>query len=914
VRRASTVLASLAFFAALLSLAVPALAAEESCELEPKAKCFGVESLDASLSTTQAGAHPDLTFTFDIKQDPESKPNVFGLRDAYALTRSVRTELPPGLIGDPNVLGVPQQCTVNELITTIEDPDGGCPNGSQVGRTHIFLYDEVFKRTFLEPIYMMQPPGGDVVARLGFIAGLFPTFVDLRVRSEGDYGLVAEITDASTEATLVKAETTIWGVPADPSHDTERCTAAEVLSSDCMVSPPRPPGSRPLPFLTNPTRCGVPLETRVAAASWAEPQRFDTKSDAFPQIGECNRLPFGPSLVIEPTNHRAGAPTGLDITVRAPASDGVDVLEPSQTRDIRVTLPAGLTVNAGSADGLGVCNEDQVHFGERIAAECPDAAKLADFEADIAALPRRMKGAIYLRDPEPGNLFRVWLVADDLGAHVKLRGQLNVNKQTGQIESVLLDLPQAPLREVKLVFKSGLRAPLVNPSACGGYASEYEFAPWAGGPSVKGFSPITIDEWKEPGDECKGIGGFSPKLSAGTANPVAGKHSPFLFTLIREDGEQNPAAIDIILPQGLAATFAGVPRCEGGGAETGACPAASRIGKVIVAVGAGPVPLWVPQPGKRPTAVYLSGPYKGAPFSVVAVVPAQAGPFDLGDEVVRSAIYVDSETAQGTVKSDPLPQIIEGVPIHYRTIYVELDRPNFTLNPTGCKPRQIEGAITSKEGTRATLFSPFQAVNCASLGFKPKFFFRLFGRTSRGGHPKLRVVVKPRPGDANIGKTVVALPRSEFLDQSHIKTVCTRVQFVADQCPPGSIYGHARALSPLLDQPLEGPVYLRSSNNLLPDLVVALDGEVDFDLVGKIDSIHGGIRTTFGMVPDAAVTKFVLTMQGGKKGLLINSRNLCKAPTFVDLDLDGHNGKRVDRRVRLSHSCGKAKAKSRGNR
>ena len=887
-----------ALAAVLVALVVPASAsAAEECDLEPRSLCFGLESLEAALSTTQAGDHPDLTFTFEAKQDPESETNPFGLHDGFATTRNVRFELPPGLIGEPNVLGVPQQCTVQELVTF--STGGGCPNGSQVGVTSIFAYDLNIAPT--EPVYMMAPPGGDVVARLGFIAGIFPTFVDAKVRSESDYGLTLEIVNASPEARLIRAETTTWGVPAHPSHNTERCTPEEAFPGGCVVSPSRPPGSRPLPFLTNPTSCGVPLEMRVSLSSWAEPQRFDTRSASFPQISGCNKLPFGPGLVIEPTNQRASAPTGLDVTARLPASDGVDVLEPSQTRDIRVTLPQGVVINPGSADGLDVCSAEQVKFGTREAAQCPDAAKLAEFEAEIPALPRRLKGAIYLREPQPGNLFRAWAVADDQGAHVKLPAQLNVDKQSGQIESVLLDIPQVPTREVKLVFKSGFRAPLANPPACGDYVSDYEFTPWSGGAPVSAKAPMSITEG------C-GLGGFSPRLDAGTTNPAAGRHSPFLFTLYREDGEQNPAALDVALPPGLTASFAGIPRCAGVEADTGACPAASRIGKVIAAVGYGAAPLWVPQPAKDPTAVYLAGPYKGAPLSVIAVVPAQAGPFDLGDEVVRSALYVDPVTGQGTVRSDPLPQINEGIPIRYRTIQVQVDRPDFTLNPTSCALKHFEATVTSIQGAQARPTAPFQATNCAKLPFKPKLSFQLRGGTHRGAHPSLRVVLKGRPGDANIAALSAALPRSEFLDQAHIKTVCTRVQFAAQSCPAGSVYGHATAKTPLFDETLSGPVYLRSSSNPLPDVVIALKGPaglpIEVNVSNRVDSVNGGIRTSAGFVPDAPVSSFVLTMQGGKKGLLVNSTNLCEGTHRATVKLKAHNGKKLTLQPEMQARCG----------
>ena len=698
-------------------------------------------------------------------------------------------------------------------------------------------------------------------------------------------------------ARVLSGQTTLWGVPADPSHDNERCTPEKAFFG-CTTSESRPPGSRPLAFLTNPTRCGVPLSFTVAASSWVEPQRFDALSESFPTITGCNRLPFGPGLTATPTTHRTASPTGLDLTIQAPPADGANVLEPSQTRDIRIDLPRGLSVNPGSADGLGTCSAQQVRFEEAVASECPDAAKLADAEFEVTGLPRRVRGALYLREPEPGNLFRVWVVADDLGSHTKLPGQLRLNEATGQISSVLLDSPQVPLREAKISLKSGLRAPLATPADCGTYLTHYVFTPWAGGPAAEGDAPTSIDQ------DCE-TGGFSPRLSAGSTDPAAGQHSPFLFKLTREDGEQSPAKLDVTLPPGLAATFAGVPRCLGAEAETGACPAGSRIGRVIAADGVGPAPLWVPQPGKDPTAVYLGGPYRGAPFSAVAVVPAQAGPFDLGDVVVHSAIYVDPVRAQGIVRSDPLPQLIQGIPVFYRAVQVELDRPGFTLNPTSCARKTVEASVTSTEGAVARPTSSFRAANCAKLPFKPRLSMRLRGGTHRGSHPRFEATLRARPGDANIGAVSVALPHSEFLDQSHIGTVCTRVQFAADVCPAASVYGFAEAKTPLLDKPLSGPVYLRSSSHPLPDLVMRLGGELEVELAGRVDSVNGGIRTSFEAVPDAPVTSFRLRMQGGNKGLLVNSTNLCRQPHRATAKFEAQNGRQLALHPELIASCAK---------
>ena len=310
--------------------------------------------------------------------------------------------------------------------------------------------------------------------------------------------------------------------------------------------------------------------------------------------------------------------------------------------------------------------------------------------------------------------------------------------------------------------------------------------------------------------------------------------------------------------------------------------------------------------------VYLTGPYKGAPISLAIVTPAIAGPFDLGTVVARVALNVDPETAKVTATSDPLPSILYGIPLDIRQIVFQMDRPEFTLNPTSCDPMSIGGEMQTATGGTSPLLVPFQVGGCSALGFKPKLAIRLKGGTTRGGHPALSATVAyPTTGKyANIKTAQVTLPRSEFLDQAHIGTVCTRVQFKADQCPPKSIYGKATAITPLLSSPLSGPAYLRSSSHQLPDLVVDLHGQVDVVLVGRIDSVNGGIRTTFEAAPDAPVSKFTLQMQGGKKGLLVNSTNLCKHPKAnkaISL-MEAQNGKVFDSEPELANSC-KKKAK-----
>jgi hypothetical protein len=907
IRRATLLLA--AVLAVLLLAAASASAQAENCDTEPRPECFGIEAVSVTPSTTQAGAHPDLEFDVAVKQNPSSPTNVFELHDSYAATRDIRFVVPPGLIGDPNVIGSVQQCSAQQLVSWTE-AGGGCPNGSQIGISKINAYD--LTAEFHEPVYMMKPPGGDVAARVGLIAGIYPTFLDFRVRSDSDYSLVSEVVNAPAAARLVKLETTLWGVPAAETHDKERCTPKEVFAN-CTSSPSRPPGGNELPFFTNPTRCGAPLKAAVNASSWAEPEMKPENEvfAEFPKITGCDKLPFGPGVEVNPTSHHTAAPSGLDMTIKLPASPGVKVLEPSQIRYMRIDLPEGLTVNPTTADGLQVCSPSEVHFHENVDSACPDGSKIGATEFDIPVLERKVKGAIYLRAPEPGHPYLIWIVADDLGLHVKLPGDLELDQKTGQIHSVIIGtpetegLPQAPLREIKLLLKSGFRAPMITPERCGTYYTHFEFIPWSGGPPAVGNSPMEITEGCATGD-------FKPRLSAGSTDAQGGAFSPFSVAITREDGEQNIRGLNLTLPTGLAASFAGIPRCEGQAAITGQCPAASRLGKVVAAIGPGPTPLWVPQPGKRPANVYLGGPYKSAPTSVVAVVPKQAGPFDFGDEVVRSAVFIDPITAQATAKADPFPQITEGIPLAYRTLSVQLDRPGFTLNPTSCKKKEAVAALTSNLGNAATARSSYAAIDCASLGFRPNFALSLKGGTKRGQFPALRAFFRPRAGDANASSVVVRLPHSTFLEQGHFRTICTRVQYNAGGgagagCPAASIYGHVVAKTPVLDTPLEGPVYLRSSNHNLPDMVLSLHGPpslpIQVESVGRIDSAKGGIRSSFEAIPDAPITEVRLEMEGGQKGLIVNSTNLCEGTHRAEIALTAYNSKSATVNPPVSAQC-----------
>ncbi|HET9593727.1 MAG TPA: hypothetical protein VFP17_12520 [Solirubrobacterales bacterium] len=680
-------------------------------------------------------------------------------------------------------------------------------------------------------------------------------------------------------------------------------------SSSPSELPGNPTEALPRPFLRTPTSCTEdPVAFTAEGSSWEHPDVFDVVPMTSDPEGvdfrfeRCEVLPFAPKLVTSATSSAGDSPTGLAVDIDLPQNEDPYGLSTSDVRKVVTTFPKGMTVSDSSAGGLGSCSRDQIGIGSNDAPTCPDSSKLGTVTIDTPVLEDQLQGNLYLakqNDNPFGSLLALYMAVKGPGFYLKLPGKVDLDPETGQLTTTFSDTPQLPFEHLRLELRSGPRAPLTTPRKCGTYAVKSEIVPWSGTAPVLGESSFKVT------DNCSSDR-FSPKLRAGTASAAAGKSSPFTLQVTREDGEQNLAALDVTLPEGLLAKLKGVPVCGDAQATSGDCPASSQVGRTTVGAGSGPNPVYVPEAGKAPTAVYLAGPYKNAPYSLVVKVPAQAGPFDLGTVAVRSGIYIDPVTTAVSVKSDRLPQILQGIPIAYRDVRVEVDRPGFMLNPTSCKGMKVTSTIAGSEGASANPSAPFAVANCDALGFKPKLAVRFSGApTHRGGHPALKAVLTMPKGNANIGSAQVTLPKTEFLENAHIRTICTRVQYAADNCPKGSVYGFAKAWSPLLDRPLEGPVYLRSSNHTLPDLVASLDGQIHVDLDGRISSANRRIRNTFDFVPDAPVSKFVLKMQGGQKSLLVNNTELCKTKPRAAADFTAQNGKRSVSHPLVKVACGK---------
>ncbi len=882
----------------------------------------GEEALAPGVPQLTAGAHPDFTTTLELNVR-QNEGTFGGTREGPdGNVRELVGYGPPGLIGNATVV---PQCSFPELQGS--GPTPACLPETQVGRLGAVLYTggSRFEQTF--PVYSMQPPPG-TPAQFGVnIAGVLVFINANLVNRGGVYSIALVSRNVSEGLPIGGVKLTLWGVPASDAHDSVRIDNA--TAEGVKSAAPK------LPFLSNPTACsGAPLEFSASGRSWqgasASSAPFTTDEEGRPLVIQgCQNVPFEASFTAQPTVRSADSPTGLKATVTVPQSRTPNGISTSQLRDAVISLPAGMSVDPASAAGLESCSASQIDLLGEAPASCPSGSKIGTVQIDTPLLEKELEGSVYLArqgENKFGSLLAIYIAIDDpqTGIVLKLPGRIETGPG-GEVTASFTENPQVPFETLTVDLFGGSRAALVTPPTCGTYTSKGTFSPWSGTAPISASDSFQIVSG--PGGGPCPNGGFDPKLAAGTTNPIAGAFSPFVLDLSREDGTQQLSTIEAVLPEGLLGRLAGIPYCpdsalagisgaEGTGAAqlaSPSCPAASQVGTVSVGTGAGPNPFFV-NTGKA----YLAGPYKGAPLSLAIVTPALAGPFDLGNVVVRTALRVDPTTTQITAVSDPLPTILHGIPLDLRDVRVSFDRAEFTLNPTNCREAQIGSTIVSTGGAVAHPANRFQVADCANLGFAPKLSLRLSGRTERAQNPALKAVLTAPAGEADVAKVQAVLPRSLFIDNRHISNPCTRVQFNAGagngaQCPAKSILGKATAYSPLLERPLTGYVYFRSNGGerQLPDLVASLGGQIHVNLVGFIDSVHkkgsevSRTRTTFANVPDAPVSRFVLELAGGKKGLLQNSTNLCKSTNRATVKMTGQNGKRHDTNPILRTRCGR---------
>jgi hypothetical protein len=898
---------------------------------------------DDGSAQTLAGAHPNLV-SLNLNFTTEKLLGFFAPPSGIdGGVREVDVALPKGMIFNPTA--TPQLCDEASL-------EGfACSAASQVGLINVLFS---LGRPSLETIPMynqVAAPGKG--ATFGFNLLGFVNHIEGKV-GPGDYALVSETggIPALYAKPTIGVQPLFWGDPSSPAFDyvRESLNDGDGRCGFRFTGKPCTVPEQDTPFLTMPTSCGEAPEIEAGARSYGHPNdtvvRKDVLRDANDnEIGltNCGSLEFDPAFKARPTTNVADSPSGLEFDLEVPQTNSFNERATAHLRKAVVSLPEGMSLNPSSANGLGSCSSAQVGIDPSTGVPndnpvgCPDSSRIGEIEVNSALADHPLLGSVYVATPHDNpfdSLLAIYAIVDDprTGTLIKLPGHVVPDPNTGQLVTTFDNNPQLPFDHFKFNFFGGAHGVLRTPAICGKYSTTGELTPWSAPESGPPATPRDEYSISSPpsGGSCAPDLPNNPSLDAGVVSPIARSYTPFVLHLRRPDGSQQISSFTTKLPQGLTGRLAGLGQCSDGAlaaaeGKTGkaeqtspSCPADSHVGDVVAGAGAGPSPYYAHGDA------YLAGSYKGAPLSLAVITPAVAGPYDLGTVVTRAALRLDQNTGQITAISDPIPSILQGIPLDVRSIDVKLDRPNFTLTGTSCDPSSIEGSLTSTLGQVAPLTSRFQLGECTGLPFKPKLGIRLFGSTKRGGHPALRGTVVMPEGGANISEASVALPHSEFLDQAHIGTVCTRVQFAegngnGSACPPASIYGHAVATSPLVDYALEGNAILRSSSHQLPDLVIALHGPpsqpIAVDAVGRIDSIKGGIRTTFEGVPDLPVSSFVLNMQGGKKGLLQNSTDICAKANKATALFTAQNGKGAELTPALRNGkCGKQKKHKRSHK
>jgi len=820
-------------------------------------------------------------------------------------------------------------------------PVPGAPPGTFLPRGYV-IPPQLEKGTRV-PVYNLEPKFGEP-ARLGFIIGFSKVIIlEGGVAWENDFHeyFTIHLPPPSVGVSSLKSRLVAFGQSGDGTHVT--------LPTTCL----------------DPNEWPHLYSTWFRGESWGEPNpsfpegstAVEAKLPPGAETTGCDKVPFEPGVNVDPGTNAVDSPAGATVTTTLPfdpVKEGGEVrvnekgetegISQSHVRKAEISLPKGMGLNPSGAQGLVACADHQFKKGVRVENnECPAGSDIGTVEVDSPPLAHPLVGDVYVgvqkgMDPESGDVFRILLEAKNLeeGIVARLIGRVKANRQTGELTAVLTDklvgqfagelpegLPQVPFESIRVNFDASKQV-LTSPPICTTEGVS-QFEPWARpGTHVDVTSKVTLSSDPSGGPCPKTMAErkFAPSYKAQTDSTKAGAYTPFRVHIGRTDGQQELKLVDVTLPKGLTGKLKGIPYCPeaaitAAAGKTGfqeradpSCSGNSYIGKVSTKSGTGANPL------ELEGVAYLAGPYKGAALSLVTITPALAGPFDLGTVVVRVALNVNPETAQIKAVSEVIPDVFGGAKLDLRAIDLHIDRNKFMLNPTNCKTQATAGVIQGggADPTNPAAFSsyavsdPFQASQCKKLGFKPKLKVKLFGPTQRAKNPRLKAVLTARKGDANIARTAVTMPRSLFLEQSHIGTVCTRPQLAAHKCPKASVYGSAWAKSPLLSKQLKGKVYLVSSNNELPDLLVDLRGQVEVYLRGVISSgKSGGLKTVFRNVPDVPVNRFVLNMKGGKKSLLVNSQNLCEKPQRAAVKMKGQNGKKKNNnRYKLNVvTCGK---------
>jgi hypothetical protein len=897
-------------------------------EAESSTIPFGLATVSAEvtgangLPDEQAGDHPyESTVSFSLNTIVSAADERY--QSPYPM-KDVVVDVPPGFVGDPNVV---EKCP--QYLVLGED----CPATAEIGWAKLLLngrqYSESINRESW-PVYNVVPPKGypaEFVIDIKPLSTLVPLYAT--VTPESNYGVRLTTPGISEFGAPADVSVTFFGTPAtDPSVHNDYRKAVQ--------------GATPTAFLDDPVDCTTKQQlATVHVDSWhdpgpwlatgqpnlGDPRWVSRSATIFPSLTGCELLQFNPSLTVTPDTTRADEPAGTTVDLHVPqAPQQFPATVTPELEGTTVTLPSGLSISPSAGDGLAGCSDAQIDLTTFGPGTCPEASQIGTVKVTTPLLAEPLEGQVFLGTPHcdpcnnadasDGNMYRIFMQFEGSGVVVKLEGKIFANTSTGQLTTTFKQLPQLPVSDVQLHFNSGLRAALATPQSCGTFASTADLTPYSSPitPDATPLSQFDVD-WDGNGGACPGVLPFDPSFSAGTSNPNAGQLSPLTVTFNREDREQDFSQIKVVTPPGLLGSLAAVPLCGEPQADLGTCSAASQIGKMTVAAGPGSHPYY--QQGQ----VYLTGPYKGAPFGLSIVVPTHAGPFNLGNVVVRAQIAVDPHTAALTVTTDPLPQILDGIPLRLRTTNVTIDRPGFIFNPTDCAQQHITATVSGSQGAQVEEAAPFAVAGCAGLPFGPKFSVATSGKTSRAGGASLDAkLVFPSGPQSNIARVKVELPKQLPSRLSTLQKACPDSVFSANPaaCPAASQIGAVQAVTPILPVKLRGPVYFVSHGGAaFPDLIAVLQGDgVRVDLVGNTFISKKGITSsTFNSVPDVPVSSFELFLPQGPFSALAANGNLCKSKLAMPTLFVAQDGAQLKRSTPIAVTgCPKVRKARKANR
>ncbi len=928
---------------------------EQSLTIKDEPTPFGIERYaltpenETGSTDLEAGSHPfQLTTTLDLNEtlareqegDQQAQPQP----SAPALARNLTFQLPPGLLGDPQAV---PQCPDIDFSTIGTNNVNACPADTAIGVAQVTLNLPIdVNGVFSEPVpvFNLVPAPGEP-ARFGLEDDQVPIILDTSVRTNGDYGVNVTIKNITQAAQVLSSVVSLWGKPQNPSHDASRgwaCIRDTTVNGETCTPPDQHTNS---PFLTLATSCLSGFATETQAQAWS-----GTQSEAsYPfqnGLGEplsalqgCGEVPFNPTLDIQPVEEREGqapgaslqsanTPAGLNVNISLPGE--AQGLGESAVRSTTVTLPEGVQLSPSAANGLQACAESEIGYEGAGSAQdpflpdssgvseplrfspapasCPEASKVGLVRIKSPDLSHELEGAVYIAEQTHnpfGSLFALYLVAEDpaLGIRVKLAGQVALNEQTGQITSTFNETPQVPFEALHLQFFEGARASLSTPPVCGSYSTLATFTPWSSTTPIAREAAFQITSGPE-GQPCASPLPFGPALTAGSSSPQAGAFASFKLTLTDPDADQRLDALSVHLPPGIAAILASVTPCPEPQAGQERCGPESLIGHSLASAGYGP------EPYELPGNVYLTGPYEDAPFGIEVITPAIAGPFNLGTVTVRSRIEVDPHTAAVTITSDPIPQLVKGVPAQIKQLTVTVDRSDFQFNPTSCNPGPLTATLTGNQGATSRTSYPFDTQNCASLPFDPGVTAATQGKTSKADGASLNLKFSSHTGEAHVAKTVLTIPAILPARLTTIQKACLAAVFEANPaaCPEGSDIGTAVVHTPVLRSALTGPIYLVSHGNAAwPDAELVLQGEGITLILDGQTAIKKGITTSsFQSVPDAPFDTVEADLpEGPHSALTTNLRvsakySLCGQRLTIPTALTGQNGVVLNQDVKVA--------------